>query len=55
MQDTLLNSVENGAIGFRNYIPMSVFKKYNFDTKLTALANMQIGGGDSLIFFIMEH
>lgn len=42
---SLLNSVENGAIGFRNFIPMSVFKKYDFDTKLTALANMQVGGG----------
>ncbi len=41
----LLNNVENGAIGFRNFIPMSVFKKYGFDTRLTALANMQVGGG----------
>ena len=42
---SLLTNVENGAIGFRNYIPMKVFQKHNIDSKLTALANMQVGGG----------
>ena len=41
----LLASTENGAIGFRNYIPMAVFKKYNFDNELITQANMSIAGG----------
>jgi len=41
----LLTNTENGAIGFRNYIPMEVFKKYNFNDQLNELANLNINGG----------
>ena len=41
----LLSNTENGAISFRNYIPMAVFKKYGFDADILVQSNMSIAGG----------
>jgi predicted NAD-dependent protein-ADP-ribosyltransferase YbiA (DUF1768 family) len=41
----MLTNTENGAIGFRNYIPMAVFQKYNFDSQLHYLADLNTDSG----------
>lgn len=41
----LLANPENGAIGFRNHIPMSVFKKYGIDKSMLQLGDVTIAGG----------
>lgn len=41
----LLSNPENGAIGFRNQLPMAVFKKYEIDKDLLIIGDIQQNGG----------
>ena len=41
----LLSKTENGAIGFRNYIPMAVFKKYNLNSEMLDISDLNLNGG----------